>query len=171
VRAGDKKRRFLRVVRFDASDSHVFARSAEADEIAVSGAFEFSNICTAELSGKLKQAFANGFLGLTSFGRATFVVVSDISEVEYEKMIADLTQHFIDAYGAPSFFEAEKAAREEAAFVTDLCKDNLINTIFAVSRTLDDTGICEEFRIIKPPGEGMHTRIWNVVEDEGVKSG
>jgi len=157
--------RFLRVVRFDASDSHVFARSAQADEIAVSGAFEFSNICEADLSGKLRQAFANGFLGLTSFGRATFVVVSEINEIEYEKMIADLARHFIDAYGAPNHGAAEKAAREEAAFATDLCKDNLINTIFAVTRTLDDTGICEEFRIIKPPGEGMHTRIWSVVED------
>ncbi len=159
--------RFLRVVRFDASDDHVFARSAKADEIAISGAFEFSDITEDKLTGKLKQAFSNGFLGLETFGRATFVTVSDITDIEFELMIEALSQHFIDVYGAPDKQAAQNAAREEAAFVEDLCRDNLINTIFSVSRTLDDEGIHEEFRIIKPPAGTIHTRIWNVVEDKG----
>ncbi len=158
--------RFLRVVRFDASDDHVFANTAQRDEIAVSGAFEFSDITEAGLKGKVKQAFANGFLGVGSFGRSTFVVVSDISGIEFEQMIENLARHFIDVYGAPDRQAAENAAREEANFVEDLCKDNLLNTIFAVSRTLDQDGIHEEFRVIKPPSDGIHTRIWNVVDDD-----
>ncbi len=159
--------RFLRVVRFDATDNHVFNSVAQPGEIAVSGAFEFSDISDEALTGKLRQAFANGFLGLTSFGRATFVTVSDITALEYEQMIEGLSQHFIDTYGAPDVKAAIAAAREEAAFVEDLCKDNLLNTIFAVSRALDEGKIHEEFRIIKPQSDGIHTRIWNVIEDGG----
>ena len=158
--------RFLRAVRFDASDDHVYSNTAKRDEIAVSGAFEFSDISEAALTGKIGQAFANGFLGVGSFGRTTFAVVSDITDVEFEQMIDKLSRHFIDDYGAPDGQEAEKAAREETAFVEDLCKNNLLNTVFAVSRTLDQGGIHEEFRVIKPPSDGIHTRIWNVVEDD-----
>ena len=158
--------RFLRVIRFDGSDDHVFATGAQANEMAISGAFEFSDISDKDLKGKVRQAFANGFLGLETFGRATFVAISDVTENEFEQMIEDLSQHFIDVYGAPDKQAAVDAAREEAKFVEELCKDNLLNTIFSVARTLDDTGIHEEFRIIKPPAEGIHTRIWNVVEDK-----
>ncbi len=158
--------RFLRVVRFDASDDHVFTNTAQADEIAISGAFEFSDITEQALKGKVRQAFSNGFMGLTSFGRATFVAISDITDIEFEQMIENLTRHLIDNYGAPDRQAAQSAAREEAVFIMDLCKDNLLNTILAVSRTLDEGGIHEEFRIIKPPADGLHTPIWTVVEDE-----
>lgn len=157
--------RFLRAVRFDASDDHVYSNTAQSDEIAVSGAFEFSDISEAALTGKTGQAFARGFLGVGSFGRTTFAVVSDITDAEFTQMIDNLSQHFIEAYGAPDRQAAENAAHEEAAFVEDLCKDNLLNTIFAVSRTLDEGGIHEEFRVITPPSNGIHTRIWSVVED------
>jgi len=158
--------RFLRAVKFDATEDHVFVTTALRDEIVVSGAFEFSDIAEEALTGKTAQAFAGGFLGVGSFGRTTFAVVSDITEAEFAQMIDDLTRHFIDIYGAPNRQEAERAARDEATFVEDLCKNNLLNTIFAVSRTLDDDGIHEEFRVIKPPADGIHTRIWNVVEDD-----
>ncbi len=158
--------RFLRAVRFDASDDHVYSSTAGYNEIAVSGAFEFSDLSETELTGKTGQAFANGFLGVGSFGRTTFATISDITNAEFEKMIEVLSRHFIDVYGAPNHQAAENAAHEEAAFVESLCKDNLLNTIFAVSRTLDEDGIHEEFRVIKPPTDGIHTRIWNVVEDD-----
>jgi len=158
--------RFLRVIRFDASDDHVFAHTAQADEIAISGAFEFSDITEDALTGKTRQAFSNGFMGLGSFGRATFVAISDITDSEFEQIMKNLCTHFIDHYGAPDETAAMSAAREEADFVESLCKDNLLNTIFAVSRALDEKGIHEEFRIIKPPTDGIHTRIWTVVEDK-----
>jgi len=161
-----KTMRFLTVVRFDASDDHVYARTARPDEIAVPGAFEFSNLSEQALTGKVRQAFSNGFLGLESFGRATFTSVSEITGTEFERMIENLSRHFVDVYGAPDSQSAENFARQEAAFVEDLCKDNLLNTIFAVSRTLDEGGIHEEFRIIKPPADGIHTPIWTVVEDK-----
>ncbi len=158
--------RFLRAVRFDASDDHVYSNSAMPDEIAISGAFEFSDVAEDALTGKTGQAFANGFLGVGSFGRTTFAVVSDVTDGEFARMIDNLSQHFIDVYGAPDAQAAENAAHEEAAFVEGLCKDNLLNTIFSVSRTLDKDGIHEEFRVITPPSNGIHTRIWSVAEDD-----
>jgi len=164
--------RFLRAVKFDASDDHVYSNTTRRDEIAVSGAFEFSDLSEAALTGKTGQAFASGFLGVGSFGRTTFAVVSDITDIEFAQMIDNLSRHFIDVYGAPDGQAAENAAQEEADFVEGLCKDNLLNTIFAVSRKLDADGIHEEFRVIKPPADGIHTRIWNVVEDdEGMSNG
>jgi len=164
--------RFLRAVRFDASDDHVYSNTAQRDEIAVSGAFEFSDISETALTGKTGQAFASGFLAVGSFGRTTFAVVSDVTDVEFAQMIDNLSRHFIDVYGAPDSQAAEAAAHEEATFVEGLCKDNLLNSIFAVSRTLDKDGIHEEFRVITPPSDGIHTRIWSVVEgDEGVSNG
>ena len=60
------------------------------------------------------------------------------------------------------------AAREEAAFIVELCKDSLINTVFTVRRHFDDDDrIREEFRTIQAPSsQPMHSRIWSVVDDE-----
>ena len=74
--------RLARTLRFDQSDENVFERAAQPDEWAGSGAFEFSNWSEDDLSGKRRQAFANGWLGLESFGRATFVATAKIEEQE-----------------------------------------------------------------------------------------
>ncbi|MGE0630692.1 MAG: DUF6505 family protein, partial [Hyphomicrobiaceae bacterium] len=60
--------KFLRAIRFDESDTRVFQRAAEPDEWLVSGATAFAGIEPAQLKGKLRQAFANGFLGIDTLG-------------------------------------------------------------------------------------------------------
>ncbi|MFY0612389.1 MAG: hypothetical protein JXQ99_12730 [Hyphomicrobiaceae bacterium] len=139
--------RFLKTIRFDASDTFAFPLAAEPDEWAISGGFAFADIEPDDLKGKVRQAFANGFLGLASFGHTTFAAVANITEAEREQVIDRLTQHFIDVYGAPNVAEARAAANGEVAFVEDLVQDSLINTLFCVSRTLNDDGqIVEAFR-------------------------
>ena len=159
--------KFLRTIRFDPSDENVFERAAAPDEWAVSGAFEFAGAEPDEIVGKTKQAFANGFLSLGSFGRSTFASVAEFGEDDLEEVEGRLARHFVDQYGAPDEDAARPAAREEAQFVLDLCKDSLINTIFTVQRRIAEDGqIKEEFRTIKAPDtQPMHTRIWSVVED------
>lgn len=158
--------KLLRVIRFDHSDDHVFARAAPADEWCVSGGFEFADLDEASLTGKTRQAFANGFLGLPSFGRSTFVTVAEIGEADRDALIRLLAQHFVDVYGAPDPDAAEAAAADEVGFACELCAEKPINTVFTVRRTLDEGRIREEFREIAPPGEPRHTRIWDVVEDD-----
>lgn len=159
--------KFLKTIRFDASDDHVFERAAEPDEWAVSGAFAFADLSSEQIKGKVKQAFANGFLALETFGRSTFASVAECTEAEFKNIESSLATHFVEIYGAPDEAAALAAVHGETRFILDLCETPLINTIFTVRRTFDaDEQIREEFRTIQAPGaKPLHTRIWNVVEE------
>ncbi len=161
--------KLLRTIRFDASDEAVFETAAEPGEWAVSGAFAYAHLAPEEVKGKLRQGFANGFLGLGSFGRSTFTTVAEISEAELEEAERALAAHLVERYGAPDIATALPAAKEETDFARDLCADALINTVFTVRRVFGEDGqIREEFRTIKAPGaEPVHARVWNVVDDDG----
>jgi hypothetical protein len=160
--------KLLRTIRFDASDTHVFAVAAAEGEWALSGAFAFGQLAPDQLAGKVRQAFANGFLGVPSLGRSTFATVSEISPAERAAIIDALVLHFIADYGAPSVEQARAAAEDEVAVIAGLCEDVAINTVFTVRRVVDPGGeIREEFRIIKPPvaGVAVHAKIWAIEQD------
>jgi Family of unknown function (DUF6505) len=159
----------LRTIRFDDTDTRVFAHAADAGEWAVSGAFAFPG--DTPLTGKTKQAFANGFLGLTSFGYSTFATVGEMTASELATVEQALAQYLVDTYGAPSAAAALAAAREEIAFAADLCQDVPINTVFTVRRVQTEISgkhdMKEEFRTIKPPnGEPAHARVWTIERDD-----
>jgi hypothetical protein len=160
-------RKLLRTIRFDDSDGRVFDLAAEPGEWAVSGAFQFGPIDPADMIGKVKQAFANGFLGISSFGRSTFATVGEASERDIAEIERRLAEHFVARYGAPSLEAAFPVADDEIKFVLDLCRDVPINTVFAVRRFYDDKGrIREEFRKISlPAGAPQHARIWTAEPD------
>lgn len=143
-------RKLARTIHFDESDRNVFARPADSGEWAISGGFEFSNWSEGELTGKARQAFANGWLGLDGFGRATFVAVAQIEPSEEAALQERLAEHFVTYYGAPDRTAALAAAREEIAFMAELCEDQEPNTLLAVERELTEAGVRERFRHIKP---------------------
>lgn len=159
--------KFLKTIRFDTSDDNVFEHGAAPDEWAVSGAFTFADMDRDEVKGKTKQAFANGFLSLESFGHSTFASVAEFNDDDLGEVEDCLVKHFVERYGAPDEEAALPAAREETKFILELCETSLINTIFTVRRSFDEDGqIREEFRTIKAPdSKPVHTRIWSVVED------
>lgn len=70
--------KLARAIHFDESDTRVYANSARTGEWCISGGFEFSNWGEGDLTGKARQAFSNGWLGLETFGRVTFVAVTQI---------------------------------------------------------------------------------------------
>ncbi|MEL6299261.1 MAG: DUF6505 family protein [Pseudomonadota bacterium] len=158
----------LRTIRFDGTDERVFETAAAEDEIAVTGGFAFAGLHPDDVTGKVRQAFANGFLGLGSFGRATFASVAEVTDADRAAAHANLAAHLEDEYGAPNRQAAEAAAEDELTFAESLCADVEINTVFTIRRTRDDAGeIVEEFRTIKAPsGEPMHARIWTLVDDD-----
>ena len=157
--------KFLKVMRFDSSDDHVFDVAARDGEWAVSGCFSFALLNTDALVGKTKQAFANGFLGLESFGRATFTTVSTISPDERDAVVEALAKQLVERYGAPGAAEARRAAEEDMTFVAELCAEKPINTVFTVRRELaEDGNIREAFRVVQPPGEPQHARIWDIAD-------
>lgn len=158
--------KFLRTIRFDASDDHVFERSAPSDEWAVPGGFQFADQPVENLSGKARQAFANGFFSLGSFGHATLVSVADIDSDELDRLTMGLATFFIEQFGAPDEQSAMNVAQDEIGFVTEMCSDLPINTLLALSRSVDEAGaIKESFRTLDPPTGAPHARVWDVVED------
>ncbi len=147
--------KLARTIRFDDSDARVFARPAEPGEWAIPGGFEFSNWTEADLGGQARQAFAHGWLGLGSFGRATFVAVAAIEPIELESATDALASHFRRVWGAPSDAAAGHAAREEIAFMRELCEEHAPNTLLAVSRDMTEGGVRESFRAIRPDDAGI----------------
>ena len=142
--------KLARAIHFDESDQRVFHSPARTGEWCISGGFEFSNWGEADLVGKARQAFANGWLGLETFGRVTFVAVTQIEPDEAEAVTEALARHFVEIYGAPDIAAARPVARDEVAQMTDLCEDHAANTLLTVTRELSQAGVREGYSVIAP---------------------
>lgn len=143
--------KLARTIRFDESDERVFDLAARSGEWAVSGGFAFSDVAEGDLTGKTRQAFANGWLGLDSFGRATFVAVADASAAERDAAAMRLAAHFVDGWGAPSLEAALPVAEAELRYMAELCAEHAPNTLLIVERSLEAAGVREAFRAIETP--------------------
>ena len=144
-----------RAIHFDESDMRVFYSPARTGEWCISGGFEFSDWGEGDLVGKARQAFANGWLGVETFGRVTFVAVTRIEEAEIEALARRLAEHFVEIYGAPSVEAALGVAREEMAQMAELCADHAPNTLLTVARELTEAGVKESYRVIEAEDAGL----------------
>lgn len=142
--------KLARTIRLDESDENVFEHPADAGEWAISGGFEFANWSDDDLTGKQRQAFANGWLSLESGGRASFVAVADILESEYTALVDHLAERFVAEFGAPSVEAARPVALEELEHMRHMCEDHVDNTLLMVSRTLEAVGVHEAYRYSAP---------------------
>jgi len=147
--------KLARAVHFDDSDTRVFHSPARTGEWCISGGFEFSNWSGGDLTGKAKQAFSNGWLGVETFGRVSFVAVTQIEPAEIEVLSDALARHFVEIYGAPSLTAARGVAAEELAHMGELCADAAVNTLLTVARELTGAGVRESFRMIAPQEAGL----------------
>jgi hypothetical protein len=138
--------KLARILRLDVSDENVFDEPAPSGEWAISGGFEFSNWTEADLKGKARQAFSNGWYSIESGGRASFVGVCNITEAELEQLRRTLAQTFVDHYGAPDIDAAYPVASEEIDQMRNMCEDFEDNTLLMVSRTLTELGVEETYR-------------------------
>ena len=134
-------------IRLDPSDTFVYSRAAEPGEWAVTGTFLFFSADAAKLSGKERQAFRAGFLGIDSFGWSTLVVVTEATVQERAAAVDRLAEHLVVRCGAPDIETARAAAEEEIAFAQSLC-DHPANTLIGVHRTSEQAGIRESFRTL-----------------------
>lgn len=147
--------KLARAIHFDESDQRVFHSPARTGEWCISGGFEFSNWSEGDLEGRAKQAFTNGWLGAETFGRVSFVAVTQMEPVEHEALVQALAQHFVDMYGAPSIDAARPVAEAEIAHMAELCDEHAPNTLLTVSRELTEAGVKEAFRVIEPQEADM----------------
>lgn len=142
--------KLARAIHFDDSDTRVFHNPARTGEWCISGGFEFSNWGEADLVGKARQAFSNGWMGCETFGRVSFVAVTLMEPTEREAIATLLAQHFVDIYGAPSPEAARGVALEEIDQMAELCADHAPNTLLTVARELTSAGVKEAYRVIEP---------------------
>jgi len=136
-----------RTIRLDPSDTFVYSRAAEPGEWAVTGTFRFFGADVENLSGKQRQAFRAGFLGIESFGWSTLVVVTEATLEERAAAVERLAEQLVTHCGAPDIGTARPAAEEEVAFAQSLC-DHPPNTLLALHRAVEDGGIREAFRTL-----------------------
>ena len=141
--------KLARAIHFDESDMNVFASPARTGEWCISGGFEFSNWSEGDLVGKQRQAFANGWMGLETGGRVTFVAVTQVESDEAAALIEQLAAHFVTLYGAPDLATARPVAEAELDHMAELCEDHDPNTLLTVARELTDAGVRESFRVIE----------------------
>ncbi|CUH38991.1 hypothetical protein JSE7799_01710 [Jannaschia seosinensis] len=139
-----------RAIHFDDSDTRVYHVPARTGEWCIPGGFEFSDWTEADLVGRARQAFTNGWLGLDTFGRATFVAVTRIEPAERDALISALADHFVALYGAPSSEAAWSVAAQEIDAMIDLCDGVEPNRVMTVARALGEAGVTETFRILEP---------------------
>lgn len=159
--------KLLRVVRFDDSDGRVFESAAVDGEWAVPGGFEFADDTPVTLVGKRRQAFANGFLGLASFGRSTFVAVASADETVRRRLTEVLAGHFVERYGAPGMDAARPVAEQEIAFAAELCADYEAGTTMAVTREIGPDGVRESFRRVAAAEPGAVQSLWSMFDEDG----
>ncbi|SDY40990.1 hypothetical protein SAMN05444004_101380 [Jannaschia faecimaris] len=138
-----------RAIHFDESDMNVYHVPARTGEWCIPGGFEFSDWSDGDLVGKARQAFTNGWLGLDTFGRVTFVAVTRIEPAEREALVEALADHFVQMHGAPSREAAYPVATQEVDAMIDLCDGVDPNRVITVARELGEAGVRETFRILE----------------------
>ena len=158
--------KLARTIRFDPSDLNVFPAAAEEGEWALVGTFCFADIAPEALTGKVKQAFSNGFLGTGSFGFSTLVSIVNASEDDVERLTEEVATAFVERLGAPDMTVARAAAAEELAFMAELCAQHKTGTLLTIQRRLGDEGITESFRSLSKADSCAEQKIWTVIEDE-----
>ena len=153
-----------RTLRLDPSDAVVFEAAAAPGEWAVPGGFAFWDEDPAAMSGKRRQAFRAGFLGLSSFGWSTLVEVAPADTAAREAATAALAAHIRAAYGAPDDAAARGAAEEEIAFAASLCDGHPPGTVLAVTRTAEGGEQRESFRTLHRRDRGDAPPVVALVE-------
>jgi hypothetical protein len=162
--------RLPRTLRLDPSDTVVFDRAAEPGEWAVPGGFAFWNEDPGTLSGRRRQEFRAGFLGLASFGWSTLVEVAEAAPAERAEAVEALAARILADYGAPGPEAARASAEEEIAFAESLC-DHPAGTVLALARSVEGGAVRERFRTLHrregPPPDRHRLPVFRVVEVEG----
>ncbi len=139
--------RLPRTIRLDVSDTLIFPAAAAPGEWAVPGGFCFWDDDDT-LSGKRRQAFRAGFLGVASFGWSTLVEVAEASAEARRAARDALAAHIRTTFGAPDDAAALAAAEEEIAFAESLCAEHAPGTALALERRFEGGELRETFRTL-----------------------
>jgi len=156
--------KLARVIHLDNSDANVFSNSATEGEWAITGTFAFIDTDLNTLSRKDVLGFKEGWLGLSTFGYATLVEVSTMKDSEFDSACRRLATHIYEKYNAPGMLVALEAATNEIKDMGVICQHSE-GTLLSIKREISEKEIKEQVRVIHPPPEKLHAKIWTI-EDE-----
>ena len=157
--------KLAKTLRLDVSDTYVFDRAAETGEWAITGTFAYIDGDPSSWSSKKQLAFRTSWLGIGSFGNATFVQATEISTEEYSQTLQTLATYLVEKYNAPSQDAAAKAARQELEDMANLC-NHPAGTLLAIERTITEQNITEKTRVLISSDEPINAKTWTIVEDK-----
>ena len=142
--------KFLRAVRLDDSDEHLFkAYGAAAEgEWVVSGGFA---ACDSANNPRCDPRChcESSFLALESRRRCSIAEVAEVSEAQLEERIDQLTWFLLKGWGAPSWDAAHKVAEEEVRHTAEVCETLSPEVWITVKRTprADGSAIEEQYSV------------------------
>lgn len=160
--------KLLRAIRFDATDERVFPAAAAEGEWLVTGSFLWAGLDPERLDRKARLAFAQGFLGIASFGFASFAAAGRIAEEEVARLTELLAERLCERCGAPDRAAASAAARELIADSKSLAEGLGAGALLAIERRFDASSgaLKERIRRLEAP-PGLHARVFTIALDEG----
>lgn len=166
-------RRLLRAVRLDASDARVFPRAAEDGEWLATGTLLFAGRDLSGLDPAERRAFQSGFLGIASFGWATFARAGRIGPEERAELMRLLADRLVERAGAPDLEVALPVAEEMLADSEALARDLGPGMLLGIERAVDPVSgaVRERVRRIEPREPGLHARVFAVVPDDASEDG
>jgi hypothetical protein len=148
--------KFLRAVRLDDSDLRVLAEegAAEDGEWLVSGGYA---VCDLARGHRAPRCHCDTtFIVAGSQRRCTIAEVVEIDAPDYERVMALLARHFLEALGAPSGEVAEAAAKDECAYTADLAAGFPPDVWITVKREPSPDGVGERYSVFKRLMIGSH---------------
>lgn len=161
--------RLLRAIRLDASDERVFPAAAGDGEWLVTGTPLWAGVDPETLEPKARLAFAQGFLGIASFGFASLAAAGPVDPAEFERLRRVLADRLVERAGAPDRSAALAAASELLEDASTLARDLAPGALLAIERRRDPrTGeLRERIRRLEAP-PGVHARVFELVAEPEV---
>jgi hypothetical protein len=155
--------RLLRAVRFDATDERVFPAAAADGEWLVTGSFLWAGVDPATLEAKARLAFAQGFLGIESFGFASLAAAGRIEPDVFRALEDRLVERLLERAGAPDRAAALAAAAELLADSMALARHLPPGALLAIERRIDPSSgaLAERIRKLEAP-PGLHARVFEI---------
>ena len=142
--------KFLRAVRLDDSDDHLFPANGAAaqGEWVVSGGFAACDSANAPRC-EPRCHCESSFLALESRRRCSIAEVAEVTDPELDERTDQLTWYLLKGWGAPSWDAARKVAEEEIRHTVEVCETLAPEVWITVRRTprADGSAIEEQYSV------------------------
>jgi hypothetical protein len=151
--------KFLRAVRLDDSDDHLFKThgAAKEGELLVSGGYAVCDFANAPKCDPRCHC-ESSFLALESRARCSIAEVVEVSEADLEAHIDALAWFLVKGWGAPSWERARRVAEEEVRHTAEVCESLAPEVWISVKRSPSEDGatIDEQYSVYDRLMIGAH---------------